>query len=100
MSFNDKDPISARFFSILMPPAPRYAFRVIHGLEQILSGFWRRTIPRSGIVPSSISWTRRPGTVSFTATRWGKLLDPKKMPSGEKPLTAADAYRFVLPTRQ
>ena len=47
-------------------------------------------------MPWSISWTRRPGTVSFTATRWGKLLDPKKMPSGEKPLTAADAYRFVL----
>jgi aryl-alcohol dehydrogenase-like predicted oxidoreductase len=39
---------------------------------------------------------RRPGTVSFTATRWGKLLDPKKMPPGEKPPTAADCYRFVL----
>jgi predicted aldo/keto reductase-like oxidoreductase len=39
---------------------------------------------------------RRPGTVSFTATRWGKLLNPKKMPPGEKPPTAADCYRFVL----
>ncbi len=39
---------------------------------------------------------KRPGTVAFTATRWGKLLDPKKMPSGEKPPTAADCYRFVL----
>jgi predicted aldo/keto reductase-like oxidoreductase len=39
---------------------------------------------------------KRPGTVSFTATRWGKLLDPKNMPSGEKPPTAADCYRFVL----
>lgn len=39
---------------------------------------------------------RRPGTVAFTATRWGKLLDPKKMPPGEKPPTAADCYRFVL----
>lgn len=39
---------------------------------------------------------RRPGIVSFTATRWGKLLDPKKMPPGEKPPTAADCYRFVL----
>jgi aryl-alcohol dehydrogenase-like predicted oxidoreductase len=38
----------------------------------------------------------RPGTVAFTATRWGKLLDPKKMPPGEKPPTAADCYRFVL----
>jgi predicted aldo/keto reductase-like oxidoreductase len=39
---------------------------------------------------------RRPGTVVFTATRWGKLLNPAKMPPGEKPPTAADCYRFVL----
>jgi aryl-alcohol dehydrogenase-like predicted oxidoreductase len=39
---------------------------------------------------------RRPGMVVFTATRWGKLLDPAKMPPGEKPPTAADCYRFVL----
>jgi len=37
-----------------------------------------------------------PGIVAFTATRWGKLLDPKKMPPGEKSPTAADCYRFVL----
>lgn len=43
-----------------------------------------------------IAGERRPGIVSFTATRWGKLLDPKKMPPGEKPPTAADCYRFVL----
>jgi predicted aldo/keto reductase-like oxidoreductase len=39
---------------------------------------------------------KRPGTVSFTATRWGQLLKAKKMPAGEKPPTAADCYRFVL----
>jgi predicted aldo/keto reductase-like oxidoreductase len=39
---------------------------------------------------------RRPGTVAFTATRWGQLLNAKKMPPGEKPPTAADCYRFVL----
>jgi predicted aldo/keto reductase-like oxidoreductase len=39
---------------------------------------------------------RRPGTVSFTATRWGQLMKPGKMPAGEKPATAADCYRFVL----
>jgi len=39
---------------------------------------------------------KRPGTVAFTATRWGKLLDPKKMPQGETSPTAADCYRFVL----
>lgn len=38
----------------------------------------------------------RPGMVSFTATRWKKLLDPKKMPPGEEPLTAVDCYRFAL----
>jgi predicted aldo/keto reductase-like oxidoreductase len=39
---------------------------------------------------------RRAGTVVFTATRWGQLLKAEKMPPGEKPLTAADCYRFVL----
>jgi aryl-alcohol dehydrogenase-like predicted oxidoreductase len=38
----------------------------------------------------------RPGVTSYTATRWGQLLKAKKMPAGEKPLTAADCYRFVL----
>lgn len=38
----------------------------------------------------------RPGITTYTATRWGHLLKPKKMPSGEKPLTASDCYRFVL----
>ena len=38
----------------------------------------------------------RPGIVDFTATAWGKLLNPKKMPPGEKVLTAAECYRFVL----
>ncbi len=38
-----------------------------------------------------------PGIVSFTNTRWGDLLDPKKMPESEpSPPTAADCYRFVL----
>ncbi len=39
---------------------------------------------------------KRPGTVAFTATRWGQLLKAKKMPPGERPLTAAECYRFVL----
>jgi predicted aldo/keto reductase-like oxidoreductase len=49
----------------------------------------------SDIFPHSVG-EKRPGIVSFTATRWGKLLDPKKMPPGETPPTAADCYRFVL----
>lgn len=38
----------------------------------------------------------RPGIVSFTATCWKRLLNPKKMPPDEKPPTPGDCYRFVL----
>ncbi len=38
----------------------------------------------------------RPGIVSFTATDWRKLLNARKMPPGEAPLSAADCYRFAL----
>lgn len=37
-----------------------------------------------------------PGIAIYTATRWGKLMKAKKMPPGEKPLTASECYRFVL----
>lgn len=37
-----------------------------------------------------------PDIVSYTATRWGHLLDPKKMPPGESTPSASDCYRFVL----
>jgi aryl-alcohol dehydrogenase-like predicted oxidoreductase len=37
-----------------------------------------------------------PGVAVFTATCWRKLLKPKLMPAGERPLAAADCYRFVL----
>ncbi|HVN75617.1 MAG TPA: hypothetical protein VMT19_04815 [Thermoanaerobaculaceae bacterium] len=38
----------------------------------------------------------RPGTVAYTATRWGSLLSPRRMPTGEAPLRGRDCYRFVL----
>ena len=38
----------------------------------------------------------RPGVVTYTATRWGQLLEPKKMPAGEAALAPGDCYRFVL----
>lgn len=37
-----------------------------------------------------------PGTIAFTATRWGQLLAPAKMPPGERPLRGSDCYRFAL----
>jgi aryl-alcohol dehydrogenase-like predicted oxidoreductase len=38
----------------------------------------------------------RPGIISYTATRWGQLLNAKKMPSHEPPPSASDCYRFIL----
>jgi predicted aldo/keto reductase-like oxidoreductase len=38
----------------------------------------------------------RPGIVSYTATRWGHLLNPKKMPPGESVPVPSDCYRFAL----
>lgn len=39
---------------------------------------------------------KRPGIVTYTATRWGDLLDSRKMPPGQSPLTSTDCYRFIL----
>jgi aryl-alcohol dehydrogenase-like predicted oxidoreductase len=38
----------------------------------------------------------RPGIISYTATRWGQLLNPKKMPPGEPVPAPSDCYRFAL----
>jgi aryl-alcohol dehydrogenase-like predicted oxidoreductase len=38
----------------------------------------------------------RPGITTYTATRWGQLLKPSKMPRGERPLAPSECYRFVL----
>jgi aryl-alcohol dehydrogenase-like predicted oxidoreductase len=38
----------------------------------------------------------RPGIVSYTATRWGQLLNPHKMPPGESVPVPSDCYRFAL----
>ncbi len=37
-----------------------------------------------------------PGITIYTATCWRQLLKEGKMPAGEKPLSAAECYRFVL----
>jgi aryl-alcohol dehydrogenase-like predicted oxidoreductase len=39
---------------------------------------------------------RRPGTLAFTATRWGTLLDPALTPEGEATPRGSDCYRFAL----
>ncbi len=43
-----------------------------------------------------IDQDRRPGIVTYTATRWGDLLNPGKMPPQETPPRGADCYRFAL----
>jgi aryl-alcohol dehydrogenase-like predicted oxidoreductase len=40
--------------------------------------------------------SNRPGIATFTTTRWGDLLNPKKLPPGEAPLRGSDCYRFAL----
>ena len=38
----------------------------------------------------------RPGIVSYTATRWGQLLNPKHMPAGDSVPAPSDCYRFAM----
>ena len=40
--------------------------------------------------------TGGPFICTYTATRWGHLLDPEKMPPGEEPPSARDCYRYSL----
>jgi aryl-alcohol dehydrogenase-like predicted oxidoreductase len=48
------------------------------------------------VFPKLDEATPRPGVVSYTATRWGYLVNPKFTPPGMKTPTAADCYRFAL----
>lgn len=45
---------------------------------------------------SQIQAEPRPGIITYTATRWGQLLNPRKMPPGQTPPSGSDCYRFVL----
>ncbi|MCP4680780.1 MAG: hypothetical protein GY864_00425 [Desulfobacterales bacterium] len=44
----------------------------------------------------SLSGEDQSGIVTYTATRWGHLLSPKKMPPGEPVAKPTDCYRFVM----
>jgi aryl-alcohol dehydrogenase-like predicted oxidoreductase len=48
------------------------------------------------ILPHLGERSSRPGTVCYTATNWGQLVNPKKVTKGERVPAGADAYRFVL----
>lgn len=38
----------------------------------------------------------KPGLITYTTTRWGHLVDPRKMPPGDAAPPASDCYRFAL----
>jgi aryl-alcohol dehydrogenase-like predicted oxidoreductase len=38
----------------------------------------------------------KPGVVCYTATRWGHLMNPRYVPTGERVPRASDCYRFIL----
>ncbi len=42
------------------------------------------------------STAKRSAIIAYTALRWGTLLDARYAPPGEPPLSAVEAYRFVL----
>ena len=48
------------------------------------------------VFPHAAARSDRPGVVAYTATRWGKLVDPQFTPPGEKTPTVADCYRFAF----
>jgi len=48
------------------------------------------------VFPQPAASEKPVGLVAFTATSWKQLLDPKRMPAGERVPTASDCYRFVL----
>lgn len=60
-------------------------------------GAEREIFPYLGAEESlAVRGGRRPGTVAFTATRWGTLLDPRFLPECEARPRASDCYRFGL----
>ena len=48
------------------------------------------------VFPALPAPPERPGICAYTATRWGSLLDPRRLPAGERAPSAADCYRFCL----
>jgi aryl-alcohol dehydrogenase-like predicted oxidoreductase len=48
------------------------------------------------VFPALPRGAARPGICAYTATRWGSLLDPKRMPRGEPAPRASHCYRFCL----
>ena len=65
------------------------AYGAMHGAVQ-------RGAPWRGTRGVSVLGEPKPGVVSYTATRWGALLDPKHAPPGDPVPRGSDCYRFAL----
>lgn len=48
------------------------------------------------LAPREQGPSARPGVVSYTATRWGGLLNPRLLPADEPAPRGSDCYRFAL----
>ncbi len=69
---------------------------MICDLTRFMSATTRPTGETESDVFDQMPSSNQPGIVTYTATRWGDLLKPNKMPDGEKPLYATECYRFVM----
>lgn len=70
---------------------PEMATRGVFDLFHI-----RYNAAHRGAETEAFPYLKDTGVVSYTATRWGHLLNPRKMPSGESTPSSTDCYRFVL----
>ena len=70
---------------------PRLAEQGLFDIYQV-----RYNAAHRGAETETFPYMKNAGVISFTATRWGHLLKPSRMPKGEKPLTSSECYRFVL----
>jgi aryl-alcohol dehydrogenase-like predicted oxidoreductase len=48
------------------------------------------------VLPRLPTGEQRPGICAYTATRWGSLIDTRKVPAGERVPGASECYRFCL----
>jgi len=96
----DKGKVRHLMMSTHNRPSLREHFRLFEAKQSPFAAFMLRynAVHRGAeddVFPH-VPQSPRPGIVAYTATRWGHLLDPKKMPQGELPPPARDCYRFAL----
>ncbi len=92
-----KDQGKVRFLAVSCHRRPTFTRYVEDGEFDVL--MFRYNAAHRGAEREVLPLLRRenrPGAVSYTATRWGQLINPARVPSEEKVPRASDCYRFVL----